>query len=74
MFHLYEDVIIADEGLQILSYARQSRPLSCEGSLTCHLYCDTGASVQNGHLRGPVTLTPTAERLAVKLSLPVFTI
>ena len=25
------------------------------------------------HLRGPVTLKPTAERLAVKLSLPVFT-
>ena len=25
-----------------------------------------------GHLRGPVTLTPIAERLAVELSLPVF--
>ena len=37
-------------------------PLSSEGSLTCH-----------GHLRGPVTLTPVAERLAVELSLPVFT-
>ena len=24
-----------------------------------------------GHLRGPVTLTPNAERLAVELSLPV---
>ena len=32
-----------------------------------------GASVYNGHLRGPVTLTPIAERLAVELSLPVFT-
>ena len=30
------------------------------------------ASVYNGHLRGPVTLTPTAERLALELSLPVF--
>ena len=30
-----------------------------------------GASVYNGHLRGPVTLTPIAERLAVDLSLPV---
>ena len=30
-----------------------------------------GASVYNGHLRGPVTLTPIAERLAVELSLPV---
>ena len=27
----------------------------------------------NGHLRGPVTLTPTAKHLAVELSLPIFT-
>ena len=34
-----------------------------------------GASVFNGYLRGPVTLihVPNAERLAVELSLPVFT-
>ena len=32
-----------------------------------------GASVYNGHLRGPVTLTPFAELLAVELPLPVFT-
>ena len=32
-----------------------------------------GASVYNGHLRGPVTLTHTAERFALELSLPVFT-
>ena len=31
-----------------------------------------GASVQNGYLRGPVTLTLIAEGLAVELSLPVF--
>ena len=31
-----------------------------------------GTSVFNGHLRGPVTLTP-AERLAMVLSLPAFT-
>ena len=30
-----------------------------------------GPTVYNGHLRGPVTLTPNAERLAVELSLPV---
>ena len=30
-----------------------------------HLLC-------HGHLQGPVTLTPIAERLAVELSLPVF--
>ena len=28
-------------------------------------------SFYNGHLRGPVTLTPIAERMAVELSLPV---
>ena len=32
-----------------------------------------GSSVYNGHLRGPVTLSLIAERLAVELSLPVFT-
>ena len=31
-----------------------------------------GTSVYNGHIRGPMTLTPIAERLAVELSLPVF--
>ena len=31
-----------------------------------------GASIYNGHLRGPGTLTPIVERLAVELSLPVF--
>ena len=31
-----------------------------------------GESVYSGHLRGPVTLTPISERLAVELSLPVF--
>ena len=30
-------------------------------------------TVYNGHLQGPVTLTPNAERSAVELSLPVFT-
>ena len=37
-----------------------------------HLLRD-GPTVYNGHLRGPVTLTPYAERLVVELSLPVFT-
>ena len=32
-----------------------------------------GTSIYNGNLRGPVTLTPIAEHLAVELSLPVFT-
>ena len=32
-----------------------------------------GHPLYNGHLWGPVTLTPVAERLAVELLLPVFT-
>ena len=32
-----------------------------------------GTSAHKSHLRGPVTLAPIAERLAVELSLPVFT-
>ena len=31
-----------------------------------------GASIYNGHIRGPVTLTQNAEGLTVGLSLPVF--
>ena len=38
----------------------------------CHTHCGTGLSVYNGHIRGPVTLTIVAGRLAVELSLPVF--
>ena len=30
------------EGLQMLTFARNSWPLSSEGSLACHTYCDTG--------------------------------
>ena len=40
--HLYRDVTITCEGLQFLTYARHLRPLSSEGSLSCHTYCDTG--------------------------------
>ena len=41
-FHSFEDVTIAGEGLQILTYDWHSWPLSSEGSLTCHTYCDKG--------------------------------
>ena len=47
---------ITGDGLQILTYARHSWPLSSEDSLQL-LW--RGASVYNGHLRGPVILTPT---------------
>ena len=73
VFHSYGDVTIAGEGLQISTYARHSWPLSSEGSLTCHTHCDSGPTVYNGHLGGPVTFAPVAERLEVELSLPVFT-
>ena len=36
------------------------------GFLTCHTYCDTDQPFYYGHLRGPVTLTPVVERLAVE--------
>ena len=42
IFHSYGDVTIAGEGLQIFTFDRHSWPLSSEGSLTCHTYCDTG--------------------------------
>ena len=35
IFHSY-----AREGLQILTYARHSWPLSSEGFFACHTYCD----------------------------------
>ena len=44
IFHSYEDVTIASEGLQILTYAPHSWPLSSEESLVCHNFCDTGLS------------------------------
>ena len=35
-------ITIAAEGLQILTFARHSWPLSSEGSLACHTHCDKG--------------------------------
>ena len=45
--HSYGDVTIAGEGLQILTCARHSRPLSSESSLACHTYCDTGIHLKS---------------------------
>ena len=50
IFHLYGDVIIASEWLQIFNSARHSWPLSKEGSSECHTYCVI--IIYNGHLRG----------------------
>ena len=71
-FHSYGDINIVCEGLQILTCDRHSLPLSRKGSLACHPYLTWGIPIY-GHLQGPMTLTPTAKRLAVELSLPVFT-
>jgi hypothetical protein len=42
LVHLYGDVPIAGEGLQIYAYARRLGPLSRERSLSRHTYFDTG--------------------------------
>ena len=55
----------------ILTYARHSWLIEQWGFLSVQHLLWHGASVNNGHLRGPVTLTPIVERLAVKQSLPV---
>ena len=55
---------LTGEGVQVLTYARHSWPLSSEGSLSCHIYCDW---MYNGHFRGLVTLTHIAELVAVSV-------
>ena len=53
--------------------AGRLRPLSSESSLDVPHRLWHGSSVYYGLLRGPMTLTPVAKRLAVELSLPVLT-
>ena len=72
IFHIHVhvvDVTIAGEELQILTYSPHSWPLNTDVSLACHTYCDTG------HMYKMVISeeTPIAERLAVEMSLLVFT-
>ena len=68
IFHSYGDVTIADEGLCSALMAIEQWEFFSVPRLLWH-----GTSVYNGHLRGPVTLKPIAERSLVELSLPVFT-
>ena len=42
IFHSYGDVTFTGKGLQILTYARHLWLFSKQGSLACHIYCDTG--------------------------------
>ena len=74
IFHSYRDVTIAGKGLQSLTYARHSCMATEHGGFfNVPLPLWHGPTVYNGHLRGPVTLAPVLERLAVELSLPSFT-
>ena len=57
IFHSFGDVTITDEELQILVYTQHSWPLSSEGSLVCHTYCDTGHPFVWSSLRTHNTLT-----------------
>ena len=47
-------VIIAGEGLQCFTYTQHSWPLSSEGSLACHIYCDTGHPLMMVNFEDPV--------------------
>ena len=40
--HSFVEVTITGKELHILTNTRHLLPLSSEGSLTCHIYCDTG--------------------------------
>ena len=71
IFTMYGDVTIAGEGLQVLTYARHSWPLSIEGSFACHTYCHMRHPFIMVFFRRPVTFTPNFVRLAMELSLPV---
>ena len=42
IFHSFGEVNTFGEGQPILTYARHLWPLSTEGSIACHTYCDTG--------------------------------
>ena len=65
-FHSFEDANSAGEELQILTYARHLWSFKQWGIFSVPHLLLTWASVYNGHLWGPVTLTPNAERLAVE--------
>ena len=73
-FQSYGDVTIAGERLQILTCDRHSWPLCSEISIiiVCHTYCDTAHPFIMVIYEDP-RHRPAAERLAVELSLPVFT-
>ena len=72
IYHSYEEFTIAGEGLHA-NFDLCSVLMAIEpwGFFSVPHLLWHGASVYDGHLRGPVTLTPIAERFALELSLPV---
>ena len=67
IFHLYGDVTIAGEGLQVLTYVRHSWSFQQWGFFSVPHLLWHGASVYNGHLPGPVTLSPGCHYLFLRL-------
>ena len=72
MFPSCGDVTISGEGLQIFDLCSALMAIEQWVFFSVPHLLWHGASVYNGNLRGPVTLTAIAERLAVELSLPFY--
>ena len=68
-FTYMETSPIAGEGLQILTYTRHLWPLSSEGSLTCHIYCDTGHRFLLSQSEGQETKPGAGEARAHDLTI-----
>ena len=69
---MYDEVTIADVGLPILTHAWALMVIEQWGLFSVPHLLWHEISVYNGHLRRPVTFTPTAEHLAVEESIPFF--
>jgi hypothetical protein len=67
IFHLYGDVITAGEGLQNLALC--SRPLSREGSLSCHTCCDTGPQPFRSHSKDRPIQLPLMTRKVILIQI-----
>ena len=72
-FHSFGDTPIAGEWVQKIDQYSTLMVIEQWGFFSVPHELWHRASVYNGHLRGPLTLTPNAERLATVLSLLVLT-
>ena len=66
------DVFITGEEFQTVYLYVALMAIDCWGFLSLPHLLWHRVSVYNTHLRGPMTLTPVAERLAMELLLPVY--